>query len=151
VHGEFSVLAIIKSGEPKASKNKELDAKNEAFPKSLRYVLGEDGKLTDTETEPLAGDARSYWGREMALMKLVAGVLGVDFSDLWVREKKEARKRNIIKGLIVSVILVLGLSLTFNTTVNSTNIELENFKKNKITIEHKLRHETLNEDERKTL
>ena len=143
VHGEFSVLAIIKSGEPNA-----LNTEEEAFPKSLRYVVGEDGELTDQKTEPLAGDARKGNNKEMALMKLIAGVLEVDFADLWEREKKEARKRNIIKGVIVSVILILGWYFIFNETTNSTNIELENFQKNRITIEYKLRHEILTEDER---
>ena len=97
VHGEFSVLAILKSGEPKASTSSVSDASQEAFPKSLLYKVDENGKLTDEETEPLAGEARSYWGREMALMKLIAGILGVDFADLWEREKVEARKRWTIK------------------------------------------------------
>ena len=134
VHGEYSVLAIIKEGEPKASNSKLYDSSQEAFPKSLRYVVGEAGKLTDQETEPLAGDARSYWGREMALMKLIAGILEVDFADLWEREKKEARKRRVIKiifvlillSLIIYVFLIKNSLVEITTQIKKLEYQIQN-------------------------
>ena len=99
IHGEYSVLAIIKDGEPNASRSNIYDSSLEAFPKSLRYEVSEDGTLSDKETEPLAADARSFWNREKALMKLIAGVLDVDFADLWEREKRERFKRRVVKTL----------------------------------------------------
>ena len=122
MHGELSVLAIIKRGEPKASTSNLYDSNLEAFPKSLRYVVGEDGKFTEQETEPLAGDARSYWRREMALIKLIAGILEVDFADLWEREKEEVRKRRVIKAMFVSIILslILYIFLIQNSLIEIT-------------------------------
>ena len=148
LHGEFSVLAIIKSGEPNASSNPNFDDALEAFPLSLRYEVGADGALTSKETEPLAGDARKGADKEMALMKLIAGVLGVDFADLWEREKREARKRNMIRGAIGATIVALGVYFATNSTANSTNIELENLLKNQTTVEYKLRHDNLSQEQR---
>ncbi|HHH20455.1 MAG TPA: toll/interleukin-1 receptor domain-containing protein, partial [Nitratifractor sp.] len=122
VHGEHSVLAIIKRGEPKATNSNVYDTKQEAFPESLRYVIGEDGALTNEETEPLAGDARSYWGREMALMKLIAGVLGVDFADLWEREKRERFKRRVMKTFFA---LLLAGAVVFGYYNYNEKIEIQ--------------------------
>ena len=51
-HGENSVLAVITGGEPNATYTD--DGSNEAFPKSLRYKVGEDKNLTTERTEPIA-------------------------------------------------------------------------------------------------
>lgn len=60
------IFTIIKSGEPEDV---------------LPEILG---------NEPLAVDVQK--GRKVALMKMIAVVLDVDFSDLWEREKREAKK-----------------------------------------------------------
>ena len=136
VHGEFSVLAIITSGEPKSS-----NAKEEAFPKSLRYVVGEDGELTDKETEPLAGDARKGNDKEMALMKLIAGVLEVDFADLWEREKREARKRKFILSAVIVAFVALAFFVQLQSHAISSTEELKLIEREIIKTEYKLKEE----------
>lgn len=118
MHGEKFVLAMLISGEVKASKSFIYDSSEEAFPKTLLYTLGDNGKLTDKETEPLSGDARSYWAKEMALIKMIAGILGVDFADLWAKEKRERLKRRIIGGGIFFSFLVLTFYINLEFIIN---------------------------------
>lgn len=67
---------------------------DECFPKAVRFRLGENGELSDTPTEPIAADAREGKdGRENAVIKLMAGLLGVGFDDLRRREQAYQRQR----------------------------------------------------------
>jgi len=100
-HGEGKVLAVLKEGEPNATYSSVYDNTLEAFPKSLRYALNNEGELTKERTEPLAADARKRSQRKKALIKLIAGILKVDFADLWEREKREARKRRVVFGVYI--------------------------------------------------
>ncbi len=111
IHGEDSVLAIIVDGEPYAiEKNNSLNPNIEAFPKALKYRVGQDKNLTDERIEPIAADAREIGdGKERAKIKLIAGMLGIGFDDLWRREKRRKKRRNII---IFSIILVLFIIIS---------------------------------------
>ena len=140
-HGENSVLAIIKDGEPNDTYNN--NPNNEAFPKSLRYEVDEDGQLTDERTEPIAGDVRSYWDRDMAFVKMIAGILKVDFADLWEREKREKRKRKMIAGAIASVFIALFFYASTQFVGDQINIELERVKSDIAKIEYSIRHDNL--------
>lgn len=92
LHGEDRVLAVIVDGEPNASDQGRPE--DECFPEALRRQVDPDGALTDTRTEPIAADARDTGdGRENALLKVLAGLLGVNFNDLKQREVIEARRR----------------------------------------------------------
>ena len=95
LHGEDRVLALIVDGEPWAtnSDNPEVAA-TECFPKALRHRLGPDGVLSKEHAEPIAADAREGKdGRENAVIKLMAGLLGVGFDDLRRREQEYQRRR----------------------------------------------------------
>ena len=122
IHGDSSLLAIIKEGEPNASNSSFYDSNLEAFPQSLRYRVGEDGKLTEEKREYVAGDARKGSNKEMALVKLLAGILEVDFADLWKREKRERLKRNAIK--IFFTLFLFGV-FWFAYTTYETNQVIE--------------------------
>ncbi|MDT3322223.1 TIR domain-containing protein [Shewanella sp. SP1S2-4] len=105
------ILAIVVDGEPNASviTGKE---DQECFPNALRYEIGEDGELTETPTEPLAADARAGKdGKSNALLKLAAGLLGVNFNDLKQREK--IRRRNQLIGYAVAATLLFGSALGY--------------------------------------
>lgn len=140
-HGEHTVLAIIKSGEPNATYTN--DAKNEAFPESLRYIVGEDEILTSQRSEPLAADASSYWKREMALVKMIAGILKVDFADLWGREKRERKKRRVITTAIISVFVGLVFYAFTQFAGKKLNVEFESLGKQIASIEYSIRHDDL--------
>lgn len=92
---EDRVLALIVDGEPNASAGKPgFCSEQECFPEALRFVLGADGRLSDCCTEPLAADVRPVGdGRHNAKLKLLAGILGVDFNALRQREHERQRRR----------------------------------------------------------
>jgi len=114
IHGEDSVLAIIVDGEPYAlEKNDSFNPDIEAFPKALKYRVGQDKNLTDDRIEPIAADAREIGdGKERAKIKLIAGMLGIGFDDLWRREKRRKKRRYIIIFSIISVLFIIISSLS---------------------------------------
>ena len=92
---ENRVLAIIVDGEPNAADKPEMK-EFECFPEALKFVVGSDGKLSSERTEPIAADARvGKDGKKNALIKLVSGLLGVNYDDLKQREKTRRRNRRI--------------------------------------------------------
>ncbi|MES2883960.1 MAG: TIR domain-containing protein [Pseudomonadota bacterium] len=77
------VLALIVDGEPHAA-----DVAQECFPLALRFSLTAEGHKVQA-VEPIAADARAGRdGRAAALLKLIAGLLGVGFDDLAQRERQ---------------------------------------------------------------
>ncbi len=102
---ESRVFALIVDGEPNA-----VDAERECFPTALKYRLGADGQLGSEPTEPIAADARkSGDGDRLALLKLIAGLLGVRFDDLRRRDQERAaRRRNLITAGSVALALVFA-------------------------------------------
>jgi hypothetical protein len=73
-------------------------------------VLDDQGQPTATRTEPLAADARpGAEGKDEALLKIIAGLLGVGFNDLKHRELQAARRRLRITRAIAATIGVLAL------------------------------------------
>lgn len=94
-HGESRVLCLIVDGEPWAAGGKPgFSTDDECFPKAVRFQLGRDGELSNEPTEPIAADAREGKdGRENAVIKLMAGLLGVGFDDLRRREQEYQRRR----------------------------------------------------------
>ena len=85
------VLPIIVDGEPG-------DAERECFPPALRFKVGPDGALTDEREEPIAADARPQGdGKDLARLKLVAGLLGVGLDEI-VRRSERARRHGCATG-----------------------------------------------------
>jgi WD40 repeat protein len=81
----------------------------------LRFVLAKDGSISQHRTEPLAADARSNGdGRHYAKLKLLAGLLAVDYDALRRREHERQRQRLIIwSGVSAAVsLLMAGLAAT---------------------------------------
>jgi tetratricopeptide (TPR) repeat protein len=80
------VLAAIVGGEPFAS---EIPGREdeECFPPALRQKFDRRGRPTPKRAEPLAADFRDGGeGKRLALLKLIAGMLGVGLDDLVQRE-----------------------------------------------------------------
>jgi hypothetical protein len=72
------ILCLIVDGEPYGADKPEMGLE-ECFPEAVKYELGEDGELSEERTEPIAADAREGKdGKRNALLKLVAGLLGVE-------------------------------------------------------------------------
>jgi len=103
-HGRDRIIALIGSGIPNAT-----DPADESFPHSLRFET--DGPDTaPIRIEPIAADLRPEGdGRERAFLKIVAGLLGVGFDDLYQREKRrEQRRRMLLTAAVAAGILILA-------------------------------------------
>lgn len=84
---ENRVLCFIVDGEPNAT-DKPGQEEEECFPVPVRFHVDAQGELTSERVEPIAGDARrTKDGPRNALIKLIAGLLGVNYDDLRRRER----------------------------------------------------------------
>ena len=89
-----SILAVIVDGEPNATDDPTKNPATECFPPALRFRLGPTGQADGSRTEPVAADARPQGdGRDNALLKTVAGVLGIPYDSLKQREVEAERRR----------------------------------------------------------
>ena len=105
---EDRVLCLIVDGEPNASDKPECDIP-ECFPESLRFKVDTDGQLTDERTEPIAADVREGKdNRHNARLKLLAGLLGINYSTLNDREKKRRFWKRLQVAVMTIAILALG-------------------------------------------
>jgi hypothetical protein len=110
------ILALVVDGEPNAAEGPEPD--RECFPPALRFGLAPDGSLGTTRVEPLAADGRAHGdGRENALLKVIAGVLGVPFDRLKQRELEMARRRARVAQAIAGGMLLLALAAVAGGTL----------------------------------
>lgn len=92
---EDRILCLIVDGEPNVSdKPRESVHSQECFAESLRYRVDENGALTEDRVEPIAADTRRGGDSWRAIkLKLVAGLLGVTFDELFEREKRRTRAK----------------------------------------------------------
>jgi hypothetical protein len=102
IHGNSNVLCLIVGGTPGGTGDGE-DA--ECFCPALRHHINPDGSVGQP-AEPIAADLRDNKdGRLRAFLKIVAGILGVDFDALYQREKRRQRQRLLV---LASGLAVLG-------------------------------------------
>jgi tetratricopeptide (TPR) repeat protein len=88
------VFAAIVAGEPFASEMPGREAE-ECFPPALRHKYDSRGRSTARRAEPLAADFRETGdGRRLALLKLIAGMIGVGLDEL-VRREATRRHRQL--------------------------------------------------------
>ncbi|MDF1738630.1 MAG: TIR domain-containing protein [Verrucomicrobiales bacterium] len=115
------ILIMVVDGVPNAGDTEGLDPALECFPEALRYELDENGNLDrTTRTDPLWADCRerlpdgrSGGGRERAFLRVVAGLLGVDFEDVYRRHERAARRVLVIWGTVSTTLLALFAGLAF--------------------------------------
>jgi len=88
------VFAVIVDGVPNSG-----DPATECFPAALR-AAGDPDDPDAMPIEPLGLDVRKD-GPARACARLAAGLIGVDFDDLWQRDRRraEARQRLLVGGL----------------------------------------------------
>jgi WD40 repeat protein len=112
---EDRILALIVDGEPNASAGKPgFKVEDECFHEALRYRTSETGEISDLPSEPIAADAREGQdGKNNARLKLLAGLLGVNYDDLKQREheRRLRRARRIGIAAFVLVAVFAGLAL----------------------------------------
>lgn len=108
IHGPDRVFCLIVDGDPQAG-----DESQQCFPRSLRYRVGADGQLSDVPIEPVAADIRTEGdGRRRALMKIIAGLLGVGYDELVRRElvRRHRRMTAITIGAVAGMALASTLA-----------------------------------------
>lgn len=115
-HGEGNLLALIVGGTPYGSDmpGREDD---ECFPRALRYVLGDDGELSDVRTEPIAADLRpDADGPRLARLKLIAGLIGLKLDELVQRETQRRMRRlaMVATGAGSLTVVMAGLAVYAN-------------------------------------
>jgi hypothetical protein len=125
---EDRVFCLIVDGEPNAPADSGL---LECFPKTVLVRLNEKGELSDEPAEPIAADAREGKdGRRNALLKLIAGIIGVSYDELRQRERqRQIRQRirlaaSVTAGALGAVLLYLavtdvGVNLPGGDTIRS--------------------------------
>jgi len=108
-HGRDQILALIARGAPNATDRGR--AEEECFPQSMRFDV--NAANARVQVEPIAADLRPEGdGRERAFLKIVAGLLGVGFDDLYQREKRRQKRRQMM--LAAAAILALaGIGATW--------------------------------------
>lgn len=114
LHREDRILAAIIDGEPFASDNPET-ADRECFPAALRVHFDRRGRPTTERAEPIAADLRDEAdGRQMGLLKIAAGMMGVGLDDLAQREAQRWRRRlyAISAASIAGMLFTSGLAYT---------------------------------------
>ncbi len=116
MHGEERVLALVIDGRPGASAIPGQEAL-ECFPSGVRFRLGIDGEISDELAHPIAADMRrDKDGRQLAKLKLIAGLSGLRLDDLVQREaQRRARSLAMIAGAsLAGMVLTGGLALYAN-------------------------------------
>ncbi len=104
------IYAIIIDGEPG-------DPERDCFPPALRHVVDAQGNVTKFTEEPIAADAREHCdGEELAHLKIVAGLLGIDLDRLRRREaeyqKRQKRMWIGITGVMAALaVLAIGVGI----------------------------------------
>jgi tetratricopeptide (TPR) repeat protein len=112
LHPDGLVLAAIVAGEPFASELPAREAE-ECFPPALRQRFDAAGKPTGERNEPVAADFRDQGdGRQLGLMKLIAGLLGVPLDEIVQREANRRQRRLTIvaAAAIVGMLFATGLA-----------------------------------------
>jgi hypothetical protein len=95
------IFPVIVDGEPH-------DPERECFPPALAFRIGPDGTLTDEREEPIAADARpNHDGKDVAKLKVVAGLLGLGLDEIVRRAERARRKRLGIGFAVLSLVLAI--------------------------------------------
>ena len=101
------IFAVIVDGDPQGRDGAQ------CFPPAMRHA--EDG----TAIEPLAADARKWAdGRLLALLKLVAGVLGIPLDSLRRRDLQQ-RQRKWVLTTVAAVLVALVTTLAVTTRISA--------------------------------
>lgn len=107
---EDRVLCLVTDGEPNAT-GRQIKDMPECMPAAVRFWVDRDGNLTEIPTEPIAADARKGKdGKNNALLKLLAGILGVNYNDLKNRSQERREKQiKVISAGVFALMIVFGV------------------------------------------
>ncbi|MDQ3077971.1 MAG: TIR domain-containing protein [Pseudomonadota bacterium] len=112
LHSDGCILAAIVDGEPFASDIPGREDE-ECFPPALRVRYDRRGRPTDRRAEPMAADLREQGdGRQLGLLKIIAGMLGLGLDDLVQRDshRRQRRLALITGGAVLGMLVSAGLA-----------------------------------------
>jgi formylglycine-generating enzyme required for sulfatase activity len=106
-HAERPVIPLIVAGKPD-------DPGSECFPSALKCKLDAGGHSTTEPDELLAADVREEGdGKNLALAKVVAGLIGVSSDEIFRRADRERRaalrRRRRVQAAFALLVLLLAL------------------------------------------
>lgn len=105
-HPDRPVIPLIVDGKPD-------DPRRECFPRSLKFKLTSKGQIGRRKVELLAADAREHGDdKDLALAKVVAGLLGVSSDDIFRRAERERRRKGRVRSGVVAVLALLAIAAT---------------------------------------
>ena len=117
---ENYLLCVIVDGIPFAD-----NPADECFPEALRHKFAADGRAVGFAPEGLAADARAEGdGKQMAILKLVAGMMGVGLNDLVRREAQRRQQRWIGAAVAASTGMALLGGLAFEASRARSELEV---------------------------
>ena len=107
-HPKRPVIPLIVAGKPDSP---EL----ECFPPALKFKLDAKGRVSRKKVEMLAADAREEGdGKNLALAKVIAGLLGLSSDEIFRRAERErrgaARRRRRVQAIVSALALLLVLA-----------------------------------------
>ena len=111
---EDRIFCLIVDGEPGASLD-PVQAEQECFPHALIHRIGADGTLTEERGEPIAADVRPRKDRKhTAMLKLLAGMLGIGLDELRRRDASRRRRLTIalVTASIAGMLITSALAVT---------------------------------------
>ncbi len=113
LHPDGEMFAAIIAGEPFASEMPGREAE-ECFPPALLQRYDSRGRPTGKRAEPIAADLRQEGdGKQLGLMQIIAGMLGVGLDELVQREgkRRQHRMQLIVAALLIGMIFTSGMSV----------------------------------------
>ena len=113
-------------------------ATDEVSDETIPDLLKENGEL------PLA--ITLHEGRQKALMKVIADLLDVPFSDLWGRERRRKRTRMLLWAAGTVSVILLGLYSYLQHSAIASNRDMQRLDERISHIEYQLRHERLSDE-----
>jgi hypothetical protein len=87
------------------------DPQHECFSPGLKFRVSSKGEITNVPDEPLAADVREHGdGKNLALAKVVAGLLGLPADDIFRRaERARRRRRRLLASAVAATLVVVSL------------------------------------------
>ena len=103
-HPKRPVIPLIVAGKPD-------DPELECFPPALKFKVDAKGRIGKKRLELLAADAREQGdGKQLALAKVVAGLLDVTSDEVFRRAERERRRKSTIRNGVIGVLAFLSVA-----------------------------------------
>ncbi|MEC7802776.1 MAG: TIR domain-containing protein [Verrucomicrobiota bacterium] len=118
-----NIFCFIIGGIPNISETGRPDPQ-ECFPDAVRYEIDKDGNLTSNPIEPIAADCRDERdGKKNAIIKLIAGLIGVGFDQLKQRDLARNQKKLLGLSTFSLALVAIMSALTLRALEQQTEAE----------------------------